>query len=113
MLKRVYENLVYKRFTLTKQQGEMTVDGFCGPITVRWIKHFQTDVKRVGGSILVDGRVDRALASFASISGTEYTIHYLSDGFKAHHEEIFESMSTHPDVPPEVRAALWLNPPRL
>lgn len=110
MLKRVYERPAYKNFTLTPQQGTMSVDGVCGPITVRWIRHFQLDVRNVvGGPIFVDGRIDYADKGYGSISGTQYTIFYLNDAFEAHYKEIFDNMPTHPDVPVEVRSALLLS----
>ncbi len=109
MLKRVYEKPVYPKFTLSQQRGEMTVDGICGPVTARWIGHFQTDVRTTGANVLVDWRIDRALAGMASISGTEYTIHLLNDAFRAHYPDIYENMQGDPDVPPEVRGALLLH----
>src|SRR5262245_38868920 len=49
-LKRIYQ------FTpgLIAPEGIMTVDGFNGPITQRWIVAFQNDVKNAGLSILPD-----------------------------------------------------------
>jgi hypothetical protein len=107
MLKRVYERPVYKKLTLSPQQGTMSVDGISGPITARWIRHFQSDVRTAGGSVVVDGRIDRALpGGAASISGTEYTIFWLNDAFRGHYPEIFNNMPVHPDVPADLKAAL-------
>jgi len=106
MLKRVYEKPSYPKIQLTKQQGPMIVDGICGPITARWIRHFQDDLRNAGAKVLADGRIDKALAGMASISGTEYTIHLLNDAFRGHYADIYEKMPVHPDVPAELRAAL-------
>ncbi len=109
MLKRVYEKPTYTRGRLSTQQGQMIVDGLCGPTTIRWIGQFQLDIQRFGANVLVDRRIDRALGGSGSISGTEYTIHLLNDAFRKHYPDIYQQMTTHSDVPVEVRAALVLS----
>ena len=103
MLKRIYEKPVYERGTLSTQQSVMVVDGLLGPITIQWIVRFQMDTRRLGMSCAVDGRVDRA-------SLGPYTITHINYAFKRHYPEIHEKMPVHPDVPPEIRAALLLSP---
>lgn len=56
---------------------DLKVDGWIGPITLRWIKQFQIDLKQHGYSIVADGRVDRAGATKSSVSKTFYTILWM------------------------------------
>ncbi|MEX2304187.1 MAG: hypothetical protein WD733_24805 [Bryobacterales bacterium] len=58
--------------------GEIAVDGFIGPVTLKWIKQFQTDMKNAGNNVLVDGRIDRAFGKVASVSKTVYGIILLN-----------------------------------
>ena len=77
-----------------RPQGNMTVDGVCGPVTRNWILKFQLDCSyEHPGEILVDGRVDRIRnqSLYGSISKTIYTLsflnssaaHYNPEGWKA------------------------------
>lgn len=69
-----------KKAKFPKPQGKMTVDGFCGGITLNWIKKFQTDLMFANHSIVADGRVDRIRDTKkleGSISKTCYTLAWL------------------------------------
>jgi hypothetical protein len=77
--------LLYAKAPWTPPEGTMTVDGICGPITLRWILQFQQDVRsNLGAPILVDGRADRVRNrnGLGSISNTFYTLLYLNHGVK-------------------------------
>src|SRR5205807_552584 len=65
-------------------EGDMTVDGICGPITRRWIGAFQRELRiKRKKRIATDGIVDRALGVEGSISHTTYTILFMNLAFKA------------------------------
>lgn len=77
-----------------RPNGNITVDGVCGPITRNWILKFQLDCSyEYPGEILVDGRVDRIRNQSlkGAISKTYYTLsflnssaaHYNPEGWKA------------------------------
>ena len=74
--------ILYDKFPAEyRPQGNMTVDGMCGPITRNWILRFQMDfAKDNPGLILVDGRVDRIRNRnfYGSISKTQYTLAVLN-----------------------------------
>lgn len=64
-----------------KPQGNMVVDGLFGPITAHWIVEFQKLVRKKGGDVHIDGRVDPAIGNrraYSSISNTQYTIEHLN-----------------------------------
>ena len=58
--------------------ASLGVDGWGGPTTNAWIKHFQEDMAAQGNNILVDGRLDRALGTTSSVSRTVYGIILLN-----------------------------------
>ena len=60
------------------QAGGLALDGYIGPVSVNWIKRFQTDARNAGNNVLIDGRVDRAQAYQSSVSKTVYTIMLLN-----------------------------------
>jgi hypothetical protein len=72
--------------------GEMTVDGFCGPLTQRWIIDFQMRLnKNFPGSVMLDGRIDRVRnnSTYTSISKTQYTLTCLNSSVKFRNPEAF------------------------
>lgn len=68
MLKGVYQ----------AKAANLLVDGYIGPITIGWIRTFQSDVRAQNGNVMVDGRVDRAFSIKSSVSRTVYTIVFLN-----------------------------------
>jgi len=64
-----------------KPAGEMTVDGICGPTTIRWIREYQNQMYMNGTPIRPDGRVDRIRNKDTfegGISKTLYTLYCLN-----------------------------------
>src|SRR5579883_3181062 len=61
--------------------GELKPDGMCGPKTQKWIRQFQSDMRRSGTPTSTDGRIDRARnqQGFGSISQTRYCIISLNE----------------------------------
>ena len=75
-----------------KPGGEMSVDGYCGQITRRWILHFQMQMnKKFPGTVLLDNRIDRVRnnTSTSSISKTQYTLGCLNSSVKFRNPEAF------------------------
>lgn len=56
------------------QAAGLAVDGWIGPTTITWIERFQKDANAQGNNVLVDGRIDRALAQISSVSKTTYAV---------------------------------------
>src|SRR5262249_26735498 len=102
-LKRVYQNS--PRY-LRSPDGVMVIDGIIGPITQRWINRFQLDTRNAGRSVRVDGIVNQAHGSVASISRTVYTIIHLNSAFKEAEPAVFDDLEDDPEVPPELAAAI-------
>lgn len=61
-------------------QGNLTVDGFCGPITKNWILKFQLDLRGAGLSVVADRRVDRVRDKklTGSLTNSVYTLIWLN-----------------------------------
>src|SRR5689334_18818284 len=55
-------------------RGDVTIDGIVGPQTVAWITAFQNDVRQLGLSCAVDGRVDSACTADGGVSRMSHTI---------------------------------------
>lgn len=72
MLRHIYGNAAFG----------LSVDGFIGPVTVSWIKKFQTDMKAQGHNVLVDSRIDRAFGAVSSVSKTTYAILLMNQELK-------------------------------
>jgi hypothetical protein len=92
-----------------KPAGTMTVDGVAGPITFAWIRRFQEDVKRAGGSVLVDGRVDHARGrqfDSSSISRTGYTIAHMNMTYRRRYGTQHDYLDKHPRIPPALKAEI-------
>jgi hypothetical protein len=66
------------RHTYGPPAAALAVDGYIGATTVSWINRFQSDVRRAGNNVMVDGRIDRALGYQSSVSKTVYTIILLN-----------------------------------
>ncbi len=82
--------ILYEKLPADKPNGEMSVDGFCGPITLNWILKFQLDVSATfPGDIAVDNRVDRIRNKnfVGSITKTKYTLAWLNANAKKYNPE--------------------------
>lgn len=103
-LKRLYTLPKYKPF---KPTGEMTVDGKVGPITRAWIKKFQADCLSHGIATAVDGIVNKAGNAsgnyVSSISKSFYTIRVLNNMMRINDTQVYKTLPTNPEVPPDVR----------
>lgn len=103
-LKRIYMNKDLKK---RKPWGEMTVDGKVGPVTRAWIIQFQLFCNSEGGNTMVDGIVDTTSNDFSnwtsSISKTTYTIRDLNNVMRSVDGEIYKNLTTHPEVPQDMR----------
>jgi hypothetical protein len=78
-----------------KPSGEMSVTGYCGPVTMRWILDFQMRVnKKFPNSILADNRVDRVRdhSTVTSISKTQYTLGVLNNSVKDRNIDAFVAL---------------------
>ena len=77
--------ILYVKVPADKPNGEMKVDGLCGPVTMNWILKFQLDVSADNpGIIAVDNRVDRIRNKnfVGSITKTRYTLGILNHNAK-------------------------------
>jgi hypothetical protein len=107
-LKRLYMTELMKPDT---PKGNMTVDGKVGPVTRNWILKFQLDMKNRGNDCFPDGIMDKAgnpnnaNNQTAAIARTRYTIRLLNNGLRKLDSAVYKSLPTHPEVPPELRAA--------
>jgi hypothetical protein len=76
-----------------RPQGEMKIDGLCGPVTNRWILQFQRDCNLAGGEqvLLVDNRVDKVLNKnlVSNISKKMYTLAMLNINVKYYSPEVW------------------------
>jgi len=76
-----------------RPKGEMKIDGFCGPVTNRWILQFQRDCNLASGEqvLLMDNRVDKVLNKnlIGSISGKMYTLAMLNINVKYYSPEVW------------------------
>lgn len=86
--------------------GSIAVDGACGPVTLRWIRAFQTQMQAGDippSRIRVDGRVS---AAPSTISGEHrhYTIVLLNRWHGMLYPE--EDVRLSPDAPPYLRKSL-------
>jgi hypothetical protein len=69
---------------------ELNCAGQCTPATIRWINQFQTDAKRSGKNVPIDGRVDRAFGTPATITRAPYTIVFMNLKLKAANPTAFQ-----------------------
>lgn len=94
----------------TKPKGDLKVDGIFGNITRNWILKFQLDVQQLqGASIYPDGIISTATDGNldSSITKTRYTIIYLNGGVKKNDPVVYNNLTSHPEVPPKLRAAFY------
>jgi len=85
----------------------MVVDGKVGPVTSAWITKFQHDSTKTGFGLVADGVVTNAPANDhhrkrASLA-SRCTIRRLNDIMSTADAEVYQALSTHPDVPSDVR----------
>jgi hypothetical protein len=73
----------------------VAVDGWSGPVTLTWIKRFQTDAKAGGSKVLVDGRIDRATGQVSSVSKTTYTIMLMNFALQRKNPNAFAALPQH------------------
>lgn len=92
-----------------KTSETMKVDGYCGPITRRWIVQFQIYCRKQGNNYMIDGIVDKAGNEnnpdkmYSSISKTIYTVRALNNGMFWLDREVYQTLSTNSKVPDDVR----------
>ncbi len=103
MLVQYFLTKIWERSSVPPPAGAMTVDGWMGPITDRWIRTFQSGVtmnKPSPDAMVHDGIVDRALVGrYGSISGRTYTIIALNFSFYNRYPELYYFLPTAPDLP--------------
>src|SRR5262245_32020892 len=79
MLYRVYTD---SPFFQPPDAAGISIDGWIGKQTIKWITAFQKVVRKLGNRCCVDGRVDSARKSEGSISKAPYTILWLNSFFR-------------------------------
>jgi hypothetical protein len=103
-LLRIYSKPRYQK---SKPWGEMVIDGKCGPITRAWIIKFQLDCRSHGINAMVDGIVENAgnlEGNYkSSISQTWYAIRILNNMMAVNDQAVYESLTTHPEVPTDMK----------
>ena len=84
------------------------VDGVAGRQTFAAIDHFQKVLKKGGSSIATDGRVDPVAGdqTHGAISGTQYTIIFLNQGFSVARPGDWPRVSRAGDCPGDLRPLL-------
>ncbi len=109
LLKKIYA----RNRGLGTPPGTMVVDGYCGPITLGWIQHFQRQAKAVKQiNIATDGIVDRFLGGrHGTISGTVYTILHLNGVIRKDDPGAWEALEDDPDCPLALGQQLLFNGP--
>jgi hypothetical protein len=95
----------WKRWEPPKTAQPLLVDGWMGSVTAAWIKSYQDSLKL----LYKDGRVDRALGVWTSITQTMYTIVLLNHHFQNAQFEKFKSLEDDVDAPAELRSAIRLS----
>jgi hypothetical protein len=106
MLHRVY--IDHPQF-FSPDGGDLDIDGWIGPKTIKWITAFQHDMRRLGQRCAVDGRVDSARKSMGAVSKAPYTILWMNGHMQIANPEVFENPSSDPDCPTELLSALATN----
>ena len=106
-LREIYRNPLGKT-SFQKPKGVMVADGWWGPVTARWVLHFQQESRNAGKPVACDQRVDRCLtkSGISTISETLYTILRLNIDFRMMWPDVFPSLETAVNAPAELRAAL-------
>ena len=100
MLVQFFLKKFYERFPSPK--GELKVDGVCDPVTVTWIKAFQTFVKN---SLRPDGIVSRARSPRPTSAPASYSIFWLNKFIRMKDEDNqwFLHLPSNPNVPSRLR----------
>ncbi len=89
--------------------GGIAIDGWSGPQTVKWIRAFQADVRRLGRPCAKDGRVDSARKPVGLVGKTPYTILYLNGALLTANPDVYADPAGDPDMPTELLNALLVN----
>lgn len=87
----------------------LEVDGCIGPQSVKWIKAFQSDMRRAGRTCMLDGRIDSARNVTGAVSKVPYTILWLNAVFFAANPQIYTDPANDPEAPLELLIALATN----
>jgi hypothetical protein len=83
------------------------VDGLMGTDTAAWIKSYQNAIAKGRPSdVLADGRVDRVLGVWSSISHTVYTLLFLNIEFGSVQNKTFQALEDDDEAPIELRVAI-------
>ncbi len=109
LLKEVYENgFKFSPPLLQPDSKPMKVDGICGPITRKWIRHFQEQGVVRGKPLRVDGRVHSAKGVIGSVFGEVYTIVRLNSAFKHARPDGYNAITFDEKAPMVLRGVFWL-----
>lgn len=92
----------------TPDGSDIAIDGWYGPQTLQWIKMFQADVRKIGQSCALDGRVDRLRPTGNPNTGF-YTIAYLNYFFGSVNPAAFSTPASDPTCPQPLLSALSTN----
>jgi hypothetical protein len=84
----------------------LQVTGHMDAVTANYIEHFQARGKSKGKAISVDGKVNRAVGFFGTLTGNQYTITYLNNAFAKARPEAGRHVWMANDCPPQLRDAL-------
>lgn len=91
-------------------KNKLVVDGKSGPVTIEWILWFQNNVKKRGGAITPDGRVDPAREQGGdwyhsrSPGGVGYTITHLNATYRRRFHDDHDAMEQATRCPAQLKA---------
>lgn len=103
MLHRIYTD---HPLFIPPENKDLSMDGWIGPKTIKWIKAFQTDVNRLGQTCVADGRVDSARKQTGAVSKTVYTMLWLNGALRSANPTVFFDPASDPSIPPQLLSAL-------
>jgi len=106
MLHRVYNN---HPLLAPPEKKRLKIDGWIGAQTIKWIKAFQSDMRRVGRECAFDGRMDSARKAFGAASNKPYTILWLNTVLLAANPKAYSDPASDPEAPLELLMALATN----
>lgn len=88
----------------------ITIDGSCGPQTLRYIKHFQDEATKRGANVKRDGRVDPVQSGtvVGSISKTFYSIIAMNAAYRARRGAAHE-LASDPLFPADLTRELYIS----
>jgi peptidoglycan hydrolase-like protein with peptidoglycan-binding domain len=100
MLVQLFLKKFFERFPSPK--GELKVDGVCDPVTVTWIKAFQTMMRN---SVHPDGIVSRARSPRPTRAPAAYSIFWLNKFIRLEPDdnEWYLHLPLNPNVPARLR----------